>query len=255
MRLELIEEISVLKQRIQELEKSEAEHRLAGDALRASEEKYRTIMANIEDGYYEVDINGNFTFFNESMCKILGYEAEEMVGMNNRQYADEENSRKVYQIYNRVYRTGEPVKNFEWQIIQKDGTRRDNEVSISLISNAEGHTTGFRGIVRDTTERKRTEEALKESERNFRRIFDQSPIATAIAIDGHFARVNRAMCSMLGYTEEEFASLGFADITHPDHLDTDREQVKRLISGEIDEYITEKNIFIKMAAFFGDNCL
>ncbi len=132
-------------------------------ALSKSEEKYRTIIENMEDGYHEVDLKGNFTFFNESMLKILGYEREDLLGMNNRQYADEENTRKVYKVYNQVYRTGEPVKNFEWQIIRKDGDRRDIEVSISLIRNTEGHPTGFRGIVRDTTDRKRAEDALKSS--------------------------------------------------------------------------------------------
>ena len=126
--------------------------------LRGSEEKYRAIIENMQEGYHEVDIKGNFTFLNESMCKISGYEREELLGMNNRQYTDEENARKVYQVYNRVYRTGEPVKNFEWQIIRKGGDRRDIEVSISLIKDAEGHPTGFRGIVRDITDRKQAEE-------------------------------------------------------------------------------------------------
>jgi len=112
-----------------------------------------------------VDLKGNFTFFNESMLNILGYEREDLLGMNNRQYADEENTRKVYQVYNQVYRTGESVKNFEWQIIRKDGDRRDIEVSISLIRNTEGHPTGFRGIVRDTTERKRMEDELLKADK------------------------------------------------------------------------------------------
>lgn len=141
--------------------------------LRKSEEKYRAIIENMQEGYHEVDIKGNFTFFNESMCKILGYEREELLGMNNRQYADEENTRKVYQVYNRVYRTGEPVKNFEWQIIRKDGDRRDIDVSISLIRDTNGHPTGFRGMVRDITEHKRAEEALKKSYEELKTAKDQ----------------------------------------------------------------------------------
>ncbi|MBW1737571.1 MAG: PAS domain S-box protein, partial [Deltaproteobacteria bacterium] len=63
----------------------------AEEALRDSEEKYRTILESIEDGYYEVDIAGNFTFFNDSLSKILGYSKDELMGMNSRQYTDEEN--------------------------------------------------------------------------------------------------------------------------------------------------------------------
>ena len=164
----------------------------AEDALRASEEKYRTIMENIEEGCYEVDIKGNFTFVNESIRKILGYEREELLGMNNRQYADEENGRKVYQIYNRVYQTGEPCKNFEWQIIRKDGTRRDVEVSISLIKNTEGHPTGFRGIVQDTTERKMLQERLQRAEK----MEAVGTLAGGVAHD-----LNNVLGGLVGYSE------------------------------------------------------
>jgi PAS domain S-box-containing protein len=130
----------------------------AEEAMRESEAKYRSIIENMEEGYHEVDIKGNFTFFNESMRKIMGYEREQLLGMNYRQYADEENTRKAYQVYTQVYRTGVPVKNFEWKIIRKDGDRRDIEVSISLIRDMDGHPTGFRGIVRDTTDHTQAEE-------------------------------------------------------------------------------------------------
>jgi PAS domain S-box-containing protein len=149
------------------------ERKKAEEFLQQSEEKYRTIIENMEDGCHEVDIKGNFTFFNESMRKIMGYEREELLGMNNRQYADEENTRKVYQVYNRVYRTGKPVKNFEWQIIRKDGAHRDIEVSTSLIRDTEGHPTGFRGIVRDTTDRMRAEEELRTSRSQLRALAER----------------------------------------------------------------------------------
>ncbi len=176
----------------------------AEDALRESEERYRTIIENMEDGYHEVDIKGNFTFFNESMRKIFGYEREEMLGMNNRQYADEENTRKVYQVYNRVYQTGEPVKDFEWQIIRKDGDRRDIEVSISLIRDREGHPAGFRGIVRDTTERKRAEEALRRAEERYRSIFENAQEGIfQTTSEGRYLTANRALATILGYDSPE----------------------------------------------------
>jgi PAS domain-containing protein len=61
---------------------------MAFEKLRESEEKYRTILENIEDGYFEVDLAGNFTFFNHGVCQISGYSPSEMMGMNNRQYMD-----------------------------------------------------------------------------------------------------------------------------------------------------------------------
>ncbi|MBT9162429.1 MAG: Sensor protein FixL [Dehalococcoidia bacterium] len=141
----------------------EEARRQAEEALRESEEKHRTILENIEEGYYEVDIAGNFTFFNDSLCRILGYPADELMGMNNRQYTDEENARKLYQAFNEVHRTGKPIRVFDWEVIRKDGTKRFVEASVSLVSDPAGQPTGSRGIVRDITERKRAEEALQEA--------------------------------------------------------------------------------------------
>ena len=136
------------------------ERKRAEEALRESEEKYRTILESIEDGYYEVDVAGNFTFFNDSLCRILGHPKDELMGMNNRQYMDDENAKKVYRTFNAVYRTGKPAKAFDWEVIRKDGTRRFVEASVSLIRGSTGEPAGFRGIVRDITERKRAEEQL-----------------------------------------------------------------------------------------------
>jgi len=121
-------------------------------ALRQSEERYRTILESIEDGYYEVDRMGNFVFFNDAMCSILGYSKEELMGMNNRQYMSRETSKAVYKAYNEVYKTGRPKKIFGYELIRKDGTLRIVEVSISLIQNAKGEHEGFRGIARDITD-------------------------------------------------------------------------------------------------------
>jgi len=132
------------------------------EALRESEEKYRTILENIEDGYFEVDIAGNFTFFNDSLCKLLGYPKDELMGMNNRGYMDDEDARKVYQTFDTIYRTGKPAEVFDWEVIRKDGTKRFVEASVSLIRGPTGEPVGFRGVVRDITERKRTEEEIRQ---------------------------------------------------------------------------------------------
>jgi PAS domain S-box-containing protein len=130
-------------------------------ALSESEEKYRTILHSIEDGYYEVDLAGNMTFFNDALCKILGYSKDELMGMNNRKFMDQMTSKKVYQTFNTVYRTGKAAKAFDWGTIRKDGARRYLETSVSLMRDSEGHPIGFRGIGRDITERKHAEKQAK----------------------------------------------------------------------------------------------
>jgi len=157
---------------IGELNKEIAERKQAEEELRESEEKYRTILASIEDGYFEVDISGSFTFFNDSLCKILGYPKDELMGMNSRQYTDEENAKKLYHTFNTVYKMGNPRKDFYWEIIRKDGNKKNVETSISLMKDTEGKAIGFRGVVRDITERKHVEEELQNREERFRNLFN-----------------------------------------------------------------------------------
>ncbi len=141
------------------------ERRRVRKALQNSEERYRSIIENIQEGYYEVDIAGNFMFYNESMCKILGYERDEMVGMNNRNFSSQKAARKQYEAFNKVYREGTPAKGFEWQVIRKDGTIGILETSVALIRDSASNPIGFRGIARDVTEEKRIKDQLQRAEK------------------------------------------------------------------------------------------
>ncbi len=140
--------------------------RLQAEAeLRESEEKYRTMLENIEDGYYEVDLKGNFPFFNKSMCKIIGYTAEEMVGMNYQDYLGKKNAKKIFRAFNNVLRTGKSHKLFDWEIIRKDGSKRFVEASITLIKDSTGKPVGFRGVSRDVTDKKHLELQLQHAQK------------------------------------------------------------------------------------------
>jgi two-component system sensor histidine kinase/response regulator len=83
-----------------------------------------------------------------------------LTGMNNREYMDKENARKVFETFHRVYTTGQATKVSDWKLIRKDGTVRFVETSTSLMRNRDGDPKGFQGIARDITDRKQTEEAL-----------------------------------------------------------------------------------------------
>jgi len=177
----------------------EKEHKKVEDVVRESEEKYRTVLENMEDGYYETDLAGNFTFFNDSVCRLLGYPREELMGMNHQQYADPENSKKLYQAFNQVYRTGQSGKESDWEVIRKDGVRRSGEISISLIRDSKGHPCGFRGIFRDITERKQTERemaGLQEQLRQSQKMEAIGRLAGGIAHD-----FNNLLTIIKGYSQ------------------------------------------------------
>jgi PAS domain S-box-containing protein len=133
----------------------------AEKALRESEEKHRTILQSIEEGYYEVDLAGNLTFFNESLRRHLGYSREELMGMNNRQFTSKETVRRVYETFNAVFKTGKAATAFDLEMVAKDGTKKFVELSVSLIKDSESRPLGFRGVARDISERKKAEEQAK----------------------------------------------------------------------------------------------
>jgi diguanylate cyclase (GGDEF)-like protein/PAS domain S-box-containing protein len=139
-----------------------AKRRQTEGALRRSEERYRTIIENIEDGYFEVDLAGTFTFVNDAQCRIVGTPREQLLGKNNRAYTSEEEAKKLYQLFSGIYITGEPVKGFAFEYKKRDGTMAFTELTASLIRNAEDKPIGFRGISRDVTERKHAEEKIQQ---------------------------------------------------------------------------------------------
>ncbi len=189
----------------------------AEGAPKASEEKYRAILHGIEEGYYEVDLAGNFTFINDSMVGILGYSKDELTGMNNRRYMSEETSEKVYHTFNEVYRTGRATKAFDWELIRKDGTRRTLEISVSLSRDSKGQPIGFYGIARDVTERKQVEGALQASEEKYRSIL-QSIEEGYYEVDlaGNFTFFNNFLVKSLGYTREELMGLNNRQYMSPE---------------------------------------
>ncbi|MFH2098537.1 MAG: PAS domain S-box protein, partial [Pseudomonadota bacterium] len=132
----------------------------AGQRLKDSEEKHRSILENIEEGYWEQDLAGNFTFFNPSLCRVLGYTKRELMGMSFRQYVSPGTARRLYSLFNEMFRTGRPIRVTQYEAIRKDGRSIPVECTASLIRGPDGKPSGFRGLLRDVSERTRVEEQL-----------------------------------------------------------------------------------------------
>ena len=140
------------------------ERKKAESALKASEEKYRTILENIEEGYYEVDFEGYFVFANDALSKILGVSKIDLRFMNFWDFMDDENAERVYTTFLQCRRTGKPVKAFDCEFNINAATSYI-EASVSLLRNSRGLPIGYRGVLRDRTEKKKMELDLIESYR------------------------------------------------------------------------------------------
>ncbi|MGO8717367.1 MAG: PAS domain S-box protein [Smithella sp.] len=219
------------------------ENKRAEEELRLNEEKYRSVLKDIQEGYFEVDLSGNFTFFNDSLCRYFDCSREELMGMNYRQYTDNEHSKKLFQAFNKVYNSGEPIEGFNWQVIRKDGTKRYIEASVSLRKDSSGKPTGFRGIARDVTERKIAEEELRKSDEKYLNIFENAVEGIyQSTIEGRFITANAALARMTGYDSpeeliESIKDMGTQLYVHPE--DRKRFLEIRDTKGFVDDFEVE----------------
>lgn len=116
------------------------------DELQEREEKYRTILDDIEAGYYEVSLTGEFTYVNKWLAQHFGYSREEMLGKPYHQFMDRGSASNVSDFYNNIYHSEQRGKLMEIAI-HKDGTKINFDASVSLMKDSTGLLTGFRGIV------------------------------------------------------------------------------------------------------------
>lgn len=206
----------------------------AYNRLRISEEKYSTILATINDGYFEVNQKGDITACNEAFYRMFGLTREEILTMNYSDYMGREDAEKVYQSFNQVYRTGEPSEVFEYRFSRKSGELCIAEASTSLIVNSEGKKIGFRGILRDMTEKKAAEEALRRNEEKYREIVENaSELIYRIDLSGMMMFLNPATLRFSGYSLGEALKKNFLDFIPAGHKDTVlrffQDQVKKRI--------------------------
>jgi PAS domain S-box-containing protein len=152
--------------------------RLADKALQESEEKYRTIVEGLEEGYFEIDLDRNLTFFNDPLCKILGYPRNDLTGKNTRTFTSASTIRKMDEIYARVQKTADPIRVTDYDAIGKTGDSIALELTASLRRNSRGVPIGFRGVLRDVSERKEAEAQNRKLEIQVRQAQKMESIGT-----------------------------------------------------------------------------
>jgi diguanylate cyclase (GGDEF)-like protein/PAS domain S-box-containing protein len=212
------------------------------EELRKSEARYRTVMDAAFDAIVTITPEGIVRWFNRGAERIFGYGAEEVIGQPVTLLMPERYRERCLGGLHRYLRTGEArVVGGTTELVglHKDGSEFAIEMSLG-----ETHGYGerlFTGIIRDMTERKRTEDALREARDRFRSIFDHAPIGVAVvSLEGRYLQVNRSLCEILGYTEQELQALTWQEITHPDDLAVSSAYARRIVEGEFPRYHLEK---------------
>lgn len=139
------------------------ERKLAEERLRVSEERYRAILEQIEDGYFEMDLKGYYLLVNPGYCRILRTSASEVLGKSYKTVVPTHQIPMIYAVFHKVYETGESIKDFQYEAVRMDGSTCFVENSISLRRDRNGEPIGFHCIVRDVTERRLAEQELAKA--------------------------------------------------------------------------------------------
>ena len=229
---ELIKENALLKLRIQELEQSELERKQIEEALRKSEANYRQLFDNSPTGIYQINFRtGKFSKANDAFCEYLGYSQAEITSLSAYDILTNEGKQLMSERVNKMILGDKVPENPEFEIIDKNGKRRWVQLNAKSFYDSEG-LVGADVVAHDITDRKQTEEALRESEEKYRLVVENASEAIFIAQAGVLTFVNRATVQILGYSEEEIRSLPFTHFIHPEDREMVVERHMRRIKGE-----------------------
>lgn len=161
----LLQNTRALSQSNALLTKEVQQHQETLKHLKKSEEKYRSILEQINDGYFEIDNQRTLQFFNRALCHMLACDSASLEGADLHEYVDEDFRDEFFQQLSQIRVTGKGITGFESQLTRKDMTRIGADISLSLMRDASGSPVGFRGLARDITNRKRLERRLAQGQK------------------------------------------------------------------------------------------
>lgn len=194
-------------------------------------EKYRNILQGMQEGYYETDLGGSFTYANESLCRIIEMSSEEILGLNYKSYTSKATANRVFKAFHETYLTGIPMR-LEYEIILASGKRKMIDNSASLLRDRKGNPVGFCGIVTDITRRKRLESQMRESRRRYEALFENAnELIITTDSHGYIKRLNKKVEEVSGYTRKEMIGKSILMIAHPEDREIFIEFWKEILAG------------------------
>ncbi|KPK02638.1 MAG: hypothetical protein AMK71_01575 [Nitrospira bacterium SG8_35_4] len=200
-----------------------------------SEERFKKLVETTSDWIWEVDENAVYTYVSPRIRDILGYAPEEVLGMKPFDFMPKEEAKRVADFLGSVAASHKEFEGLENVNLHKDGSSVILETSGVPIFDGDGAFRGYRGIDRDITDRKRTEEALRESEEKFRTLFDHaadSIFLMSLTNDGLIIEdANDAALQAHGYTRDEMIGKSIADLDDPKTRQLVPERKKLIAAG------------------------
>jgi PAS domain S-box-containing protein len=180
--------------------------------LQDSESKYRTIIESMEEGYFEVDLQGTLTFVNGALCRMADRPAGKLIGTNHRDRTRKESADRLVHAFNQIFLTGESQHISRYEIIRPDESEVTLELSASLIRDKKGEPFGFRVVGRDVSERLRVESEKRRLEAQLQQAQKMEAVGTLASGIAH--DFNNIMMGILGNASLMLARI---EADHPHH--------------------------------------
>ncbi len=216
------------------------------EAAAAQQKLLREVLDTMLDAYWQIDAGGRVLEWNRAAVQMFGWTREEAVGRLLTEFLITADQREWVSEDIRGYvesgRSPTVGQVSAFTLLRKDGT----ELPVELIVNAVGcgPQLNFNAFARDMTVLSEARAAQRSRDATFEAVFANAPIGIAVVgLNGTFERVNKALCRITGYEEQQLAELTFQDITHPDDLNADVHEATRLLNGEITSYQMDKRYY------------
>lgn len=202
------------------------------EALRISEERYRTLIENANDVIYVHDLKGDYLSINHAVEKVFGFTQEEAMKLNISEIAAPNHLARVKEMLLSKLEGSAKQTAYELDCFKKDGSVITVEVNSSVISE-NGTPVAVQGIARDVTERKLAEEAVRESENRYRDLFENAnDLIYTHDLKGNFTSLNRAGERIIGYSRDEALTMNIAQVVAPESLIAARKMTAKKLAGD-----------------------